>query len=54
VVGRVAALSALDRRVAWQVSLARLVLHEVREGVRAAQEVYAKSGAHKSQPLGVR
>jgi len=32
VLARIAALSALDRRIDWHVALAQLLLHEVREG----------------------
>jgi AraC-like DNA-binding protein len=36
---RIAELRALDRRVAWQVALAQLLLHEVREGAKAPHEL---------------
>jgi AraC-like DNA-binding protein len=39
VIGRIAAQSALDRRLAWHVAMASLVLHEVREGIRSAREL---------------
>jgi AraC-like DNA-binding protein len=39
VIGRIAELSALDRRVAWQLALARLLLHEIQAGARAPHEL---------------
>src|SRR5262245_4383896 len=39
VMHRIATLSAVDRRVDWHLQLARLLLHEVREGARAPHEL---------------
>jgi len=38
-IDRVAALSAIDRRIAWQVALATLLLQEMRDGARTPQEL---------------
>jgi AraC-like DNA-binding protein len=39
VLARIAEVSALDRRVDWHAALARLLLHEVRRGAIAPQEL---------------
>lgn len=38
-IGRVATLPALDRRIGWHAALAQLLLHEIREGAQAPHEL---------------